>query len=280
MAMVKIENLSKSYGGKRVLNGLSLQVEQGRFFALLGPNGAGKTTALRILTGLCRPNQGRTSLNRISLKTDPLGYKRQFGLVPQSANLEPELTVRENLEVQGRLFSLPRRKRRQRLEELLEFAELGGHSRKKAGQLSGGMQKRLLLARAIMHDPPILFLDEPTSGLDPEFRRNMWGFLRHVQGGSRTILMTTHSTEEAELLADHIGIIVDGELKKQGAPANLLSLLPAWAVDAVREGNSNAVYFGTESQANQHAAKMRHPCLVRKTNLEDVYLKLTGGRNC
>ncbi len=174
-------NLSKQFGALPALNGISFQVDSGELFAYLGPNGAGKTTTIRILTGLTRRGNGTVKLNGHDIAADPVRGKAQFGLVPQYTNLDGELTVAENLLIHGRLHHMSRRDIRRRTSLLLEYVEMSDRSHKPVKTLSGGLKRRLLIARALMHDPEILFLDEPTVGLDPAIRRRIWALIKKIQ---------------------------------------------------------------------------------------------------
>ena len=179
--MIQIQNLQKTYGTTTALSGIDLNVPEGELFAYLGPNGAGKTTTIRILTGLTKLSQGSASLNGHDIQHRPMDAKRQCGLVPQHINLDSELTVKENLDIHGRLFGMPASNRKERIETLLAYIELSDRSDSLVKQLSGGMKRRVMVARALLHDPRILFLDEPTVGLDANIRRRIWSLIKKIQ---------------------------------------------------------------------------------------------------
>ena len=171
--MIRLERLNKRYAAVQAVDSIDLQVQAGELFAFLGPNGAGKSTTIRMLTGLTRLGGGRAWLNGYDVRTQPLEAKRQCGLVPQQTNLDSELTVRENLDIHGRLFAMPAYERKERIAELLDFVDLGERAGSAVKTLSGGMKRRVMIARALMHRPAILFLDEPTVGLDAAIRRKI-----------------------------------------------------------------------------------------------------------
>jgi len=210
--VIRIENLGKRYGDIHALKGVSLQVPEGELFAYLGPNGAGKTTTIRILTGLTRLSSGDAYLQGFHIERDKIQAKRQCGLVPQSINLDQELTAYENLDIHGRLFNMSAGKRRKKIYELLEYIGLSDRAKSLVGQLSGGLKRRLMIARALVHSPRILFLDEPTVGLDAGIRRRIWALIKMIEEEGTTIFLTTHYIEEAEEIADRIGVINNGEL--------------------------------------------------------------------
>lgn len=193
--MIHINQLQKSYGKVKAVNGIDLRVEAGELFAFLGPNGAGKTTTIRILTGLTRIGYGEVRIGGHDIIKAPREAKRQCGLVPQHINLDSELSVRENLEIHGRLFGMDSGQRRRKIEELLAYVELLDRIDTLVKQLSGGLKRRLMIARALMHEPKVLFLDEPTVGLDPAIRRRIWSLIKRVQQDGTTIFLTTHYIE-------------------------------------------------------------------------------------
>ncbi|MEA1867872.1 MAG: ATP-binding cassette domain-containing protein [Thermodesulfobacteriota bacterium] len=274
--MIRIENLGKSYKEIHALNGISLQVSHGELFAYLGPNGAGKSTTIRILTGLTRLSSGNAWLNGFHIEDDALMAKRQFGLVMQSINLDQELTLFENLDIHGRLFHMAAGERKRKIDELLNYVDLIDRNNSLVKQLSGGMKRRLMIARALMHSPRILFLDEPTVGLDANIRRRIWALIKKIQQIDTTIFLTTHYIEEAEFLADRVAFLDDGRIVVIDTPARLISQMGVWAIDR-RNGNKiETVYFKTREEANAFIAKQQESCTLRRVNLEDSFLSLTG----
>lgn len=274
--MIRIENLGKSYKEIHALNSISLQVSHGELFAYLGPNGAGKSTTIRILTGLTRLSSGNAWLNGFHIEDDGLMAKRQFGLVMQSINLDQELTLFENLDIHGRLFHMAAGERKRKIDELLNYVDLIDRKNSPVKQLSGGMKRRLMIARALMHSPRILFLDEPTVGLDANIRRRIWALIKKIQQIDTTIFLTTHYIEEAEFLADRVAFLDDGRIVVIDTPERLMSQMGVWAIDRMNGNKIETVYFKTREEANAFIAKQQESCTLRRVNLEDSFLSLTG----
>lgn len=217
-------NLTKQYGALTALGNLDLQVRQGSIFGMLGPNGAGKTTLIRILTTLMRQTSGEAFVEGHDTRSRGRDVRRLIGVVPQENSLDRYLTARENLELHARLHGMDATRYRQRIDELMELMGLAGRQQDFPDTFSGGMQRRLVVARALVHQPKVLFLDEPTTGLDPQSRRSVWDYIRSI-AGSMTIFLTTHYLEEAELLCDRIGIMDHGRLIAQGTTQELKARL-------------------------------------------------------
>ncbi len=275
-SMIRIEALRKAYKTVEALKGVTLEVPEGEIFAYLGPNGAGKTTTIRILTGLTRLTGGEAFLNGFNIETETLAAKRQFGLVPQSANLDQELTVFENLDVHGRLFHMPRQERRAKIDELLGYIDLLDRKGTPAKQLSGGMKRRVMIARALVHSPKILFLDEPTVGLDAGIRRRIWALIKQIQQNGTTIFLTTHYIEEAEFLADRVAFLDEGVIVAVDTPRRLMARIGAWALDRILDGEMKTRYFKSQSDARGYIAEQKEGFSLRRVNLEDAFLALTG----
>ncbi len=274
--MIAIHNLVKRYKNITALNGVSLEVPPGELFAYLGPNGSGKTTTIRILIGLTRATSGDAYLNGFHFERESLQAKRQVGLVPQVINLDLELTVRENLDIHGRLFRMPAAARREQAEALLAYVELADRRDSLVKQLSGGMKRRVMVARALMHAPRILFLDEPTVGLDPSIRRRLWSLLKRIQQDGTTIFLTTHYIEEAEFLADRVAFLDRGNIVALDTPASLRARLGEWAVDEMLEGEMRTHYFPGRQEAQDFIAGREGSFALRRVNLEDAFIALTG----
>ncbi len=274
--MITIQQLTKAYGQVQALSGVDLSVRKGELFALLGPNGAGKTTMVRIITGLTRADSGIVLLNDTDISRNPTAAKRQVGLVPQVLNLDSELTVYRNLDLHGRFFSLPRDQRRKRIEELLAYVGLSDRARTLVKHLSGGMKRRLLIVRAMMHQPRILFMDEPTVGLDAAIRRRVWSIIRRIQNKGTTIFLTTHYIEEAEYLAGRVAFIDRGQIVAVGQPETLVRRMGSWAVDRLVDNELQTDCFSDRTAAKQAAADFPGRVTIRRVNLEDVFLDLTG----
>ncbi len=276
--ILELENLVKVYGATHALDRLDLAVPEGCLYAFLGPNGAGKTTTIRIVNGLTRPTSGQARIAGTDILQDRPGLRRLCGLAGQSNNLDGELTVGENLEFHGRLFSMPAALRRERSALLLDYVELADRTNSRVKTLSGGMKRRLMIARALLHQPRILFLDEPTAGLDPAIRRRIWNLIKKVRLDGITVFLTTHYIEEAEFLADRVGFLDQGRLVQEGTPEELIGRVGLWAVDRVGETDLETAYFQTRDEANQHIAASNAAFTVRRVNLEDAFLALTGRR--
>jgi len=274
--MIRIENLEKSYGDVKALNGINLHVQAGELFAYLGPNGAGKTTTIRILNGLTRKGNGSASLNGFDIERQSCDARRQCGFVPQHLNLDSELTVAENLDIHGRLFDMSAADRRRKTDELLEYVELADRKDALAKQLSGGLKRRLMIARALMHEPRILFLDEPTVGLDAGIRRRIWSLIKKVQQDGTTIFLTTHYIEEAEFLAGRVAFLDQGRVVAIDSPAAFIDQQGQWAVDVMAENGLQTTYFKDNDEAKAYADTLPNEFSLRRVNLEDAFLALTG----
>jgi ABC-2 type transport system ATP-binding protein len=227
-----VEDLAKTYPGGRkqppvdAVRGISFAVEAGEFFGLLGPNGAGKSTTLGCITTLVRPSGGRILVDGVDVVRHPAEAKRRIALVPQNRNLDRDLTVREVLTYHGRYFGLPAAEREVRADRLLEELQVADKAGSKPLTLSGGMQQRVLIARALMHDPKVLLLDEPTTGLDPQARRLIWDVLKTLHRRGLTLILTTHYMEEADRLCQRLAIVDHGRILTMDTPAALKKTLP------------------------------------------------------
>src|SRR5215510_8257614 len=232
--VIVVENLQKVYKPKsrkqavevKAVDGISFEIPRGEFFGLLGPNGAGKTTTIGILTTRVLPTGGRALVDGIDVQRDPVAVKRRIGVCPQVNNLDRSLTGRENLVFHAEYFGIPKRIREDRAQELLDRFQLADRADEKPTVYSGGMAQRLKIARALMHDPAILFLDEPTTGLDPQSRHAMWDLLRELNGKGQTIFLTTHYMDEADQLCERIAIVDKGKLLEIDSPAKLKAEVP------------------------------------------------------
>jgi ABC-2 type transport system ATP-binding protein len=274
--MIRIEGLKKHYGKVRALKGIDLEVQKGELFAFLGPNGAGKTTTIRILTGLTRMGTGRAWLGGCDIQAEPIPAKRICGIMPQHINLDAELTVGENLDLHGRLFGMNTRQRDLQINELLEYVDLAERRHNLVKQLSGGMKRRVMIARALMHRPGLLFLDEPTAGLDPAIRRRIWGLIRSINQEGATIFLTTHYIEEAEFLARRVGFIDQGRMAALDSPQNLMAAQGEWALDSVEHDQLKTSCYASREQAEAEMARHKGGFTLRRVNLEDAFLALTG----
>ena len=275
-AALAVQGLVKRYGSITAVDGISFTVRWGEIFGLLGPNGAGKTTTIRMLITLTRPTAGELYVAGHPVNGNPVAVKRCIGVVPQQNNLERELTGRENLLLHALLHRVPRGERERRIEELLEYVGLSSRAGDRVQHYSGGMARRLLIARALLHRPPILFLDEPTIGLDPQTRRRIWDLIQLLNRDGVTILLTTHYIEEAESLCHRVGIIDRGHLIALGTPAELKEKLGNYCVEFLNEQGTERHFFSTRSEAKAYAQNKDFDTVVRRTSLEDVFVELTG----
>ena len=296
--ILRVDRLRKRYGDQEVVRGLSFAIHRGECFALLGPNGAGKTTTLRCCLGLIDPDGGTIELVGEPVPKAAREARIRVGVVPQMDNLDPDFTVRENLLIYGGYFRLPRSDLDARIPRLLEFAGLSGNAQTSIRTLSGGMKRRLTLARALVNDPDLLILDEPTTGLDPQARHLIWDGLRQLLKQGKTILLTTHFMDEAERLSTRLAVIDHGTLIACDAPR---ALLAQHVEPEVVEVYGEAAKTWAETRGRSLAKRLElagetafcyvddaTPLLAdlathagvrylhRPANLEDLFIKLTG----
>ncbi len=289
--VIEAIDLEKRYGEFEAVRGIDLKVEKGRCIGLLGPNGAGKTTTMRMIMGLTTVTSGTLTVfgkPAIDLRR---ADRAKIGLVPQEDNLDPELSVRQNLEVYGRYFKLPASVIAKRVPELLGFMELTEKENQSVMQLSGGMKRRLVIARALIGDPELVILDEPTTGLDPQARVLIWKQLQALKRDGKTLLLTTHYMDEAERLADHIVIIDGGKILAEGSPADLIRQHVCGHVfdvqkplpEALANGRfdkedigDSVLFYAEEMDELREVLSEDAIYLHRPANLEDVFLRLTG----
>ena len=220
--IIQIKNLKKTFGGITAVGGISFEVKIGEIFGFLGPNGAGKTTTIKMMTTLLSPSSGEIILNGVNPTENREATRKSFGIVFQDPSLDDELTARENMEFHGVIYKVPKEKRKARIEELLKFVELWERKDDLVKHFSGGMKRRLEIARGLIHHPKILFLDEPTLGLDPQTRNHIWSYIKNLNKEEKmTVFFTTHYMEEADRTADRIAIIDKGEIVAEGSPEEL-----------------------------------------------------------
>jgi lipooligosaccharide transport system ATP-binding protein len=300
-AMIVAKGLTKIYGDFKAVDGIDFTVKRGESFGLLGPNGAGKSTTMKMIASTSQ----RTSGELLILGKDPNKFgpeiRAHLGVVPQQDNLDRELKVWENLMVYGRYFGLSRKWLKSKINELLEFAQLVEKRNNKVDELSGGMKRRLTIARALVSEPEILMLDEPTTGLDPQARHILWDRLFRLKELGVTLVITTHYMDEAEQLCDRLMVMDKGKIMAEGSPAQLIKKYSSKEVLEVRFGSDNnakvaekiqgigerleilpdriLVYTDNGEKALEKIVKKGlHPVtsLVRRSSLEDVFLRLTG----
>lgn len=275
--MIEIKGLTKNYGPVRAVDNLNLTIEKGEVFGLLGPNGAGKTTTIKVLTTLTAPDAGRCTINGFDILRERPEIKKIIGVVPQENNLDRELTAGENLTIYAMLHNVADRQKK--IRENLSMVNLWERRDTVVAGFSGGMQRRLLLARALLTQPLVLFLDEPSIGLDPQIRRQMWDMIRKTGIDGRTVILTTHYIEEAEALCRRVGIMSHGQLIALDTPGNLKSSIGEYVVEFIdAEGKLQQQICPNRADANKAATKYSGNVTIRKTNLEDVFIQLTGER--
>lgn len=300
---IEIRGLSKSFDKLLAVDSIDLDIGRGEFFGLLGPNGAGKTTLIRMLVGLCTPTVGSASILGRDIVKDQYAARELIGVVPQDFNFDDNLTTKDILTYHAGYFGMPKKEREARADELLDFLEL----REKAGmtctKLSGGMKRRLLIGRALMTRPQVLFLDEPTTGVDVQLRHSLWDLFRKMKGSGITIILTTHYIEEAESLCDRVAIMDHGKIIALGEPQELIrssssgnlieiriaggtmpdlkkipEVIRVWWKDGtlsvrVTDADTAGIKILDRLQAANVAVKSMH---ITEASLEDVFLKLTG----
>ena len=298
-----IQGLTKTYGQTTVVNNLSFDIKPGECLGVIGPNGAGKTTTIRMCLGLVAPDAGTVEFHQpgqhtLQMPRDALAIKDKLGIVSQFDSLDPDFSCAENLLVFGRYFGLHDAVIKERIPKLLEFAALTSKANAKLRELSGGMKRRLSLARALVNDPQLLLLDEPTTGLDPQARHLMWERLQRLVQQGKSILLTTHFMDEAERLCNRLLVLDHGKKMTEGTPRQLiadnlepdvvevygvgalaLADSPLKALAARVEVSGETVFFYTQDSKRLLEALADHPqlrTLHRPANLEDLFLKLTG----
>jgi lipooligosaccharide transport system ATP-binding protein len=299
--VISAKNLSKSYGDVAAVDRISFDVTAGEAFGLLGPNGAGKSTTMKMIGAVSQRTDGELDILGMDPDTHGPEVRAHLGVVPQQDNLDEELRVRDNLIVYGRYFGLPMSYLRRKADELLEFAQLTDKANSKVDALSGGMKRRLTIARSLINEPRILLLDEPTTGLDPQARHILWDRLFRLKEQGVTLILTTHYMDEAEQLCDRLIVVDKGRIMAEGSPASLIRDYSTREVLELRFGSERNSTVGNELRGvgermetlpdrvliyaqdgeaalEQVSARGLHPLtsLVRRSSLEDVFLRLTG----
>ncbi len=299
--LVRARGLVKRFGDFTAVNGIDVDVRQGEVFGFLGPNGAGKSSTMRMIGCVSPRSEGELTVLGMDPNTHATQIKARLGVVPQEETLDQELTVRQNLTVYGRYFDLPKKLIAERAEELLEFAQLTERANDKVDPLSGGMKRRLTIARALISDPDLILLDEPTTGLDPQARHLLWDRLYRLKKRGVTLVLTTHYMDEAEQLCDRLVVMDQGQIVAEGSPAGLISEYCTKEVLELRfpDGEQDAAFEQLrKSGANVDPLPDRlllytdhgdstlvelrahgieaDSAMVRRSSLEDVFLRLTG----
>jgi ABC-2 type transport system ATP-binding protein len=299
MTIIEIKNLTKTFGRIQAVRGIDLNIGKGEIFGLLGPNGAGKTTTIGMLCTIVRPTSGHATLAGFDIVKNPSAVRRQVGIVFQDPTLDTVLTGYENLELHARLYGMPAAERKKRIEEMLMLVDLKGRSNDITRTYSGGMRRRLELARGLLHKPAVLFLDEPTLGLDPQTRARTWEYIKLMAKKEQTtVVLTTHYMEEAQQVCDRVGIIDRGRIMALDKPDNLMQSMggdlvvirtkepPMQKIQALpyvsqARLNDGAVEI-TLKDAHLHLQELLSiipgvECVeIRVPTLNDVFIKLTG----
>ncbi|WP_037909314.1 ABC transporter ATP-binding protein [Actinacidiphila yeochonensis] len=297
VSAVLFRDVTKSYGQENAVDGLDLDVPPGVFFALLGPNGAGKSTTMRLITGQSRATGGRVEVLGHRLPRESRRVRSLLGVVPQEDNLDIELTARQNLDVFARFSSMPAHRYREAVDRALAAVRLTNRADSRVEALSGGMRRRLLLARGILTTPRLLLLDEPTVGLDPQIRQDLWDVMETLRVSGTTVLMSTHYIEEAERLADEVAVVSAGRLIARGSPQQLLRTHAGKQAAEYRgDADRRAAVEDYASRAGMTSRRtglsvsilraetlpgelrevLGDPDVLRPTTLEDVFVALTG----
>lgn len=277
-AAVTVENVQKVYNKVPVVNDLSFTIAPGEMFGLLGPNGAGKSTTIRMLTTLTKPSSGSIKIAGYDVQRQPIQVKQCIGVVLQQVSVDNDLTVWENMEFHGRLHHIPNGERQERIKQWLNYVELGDRQDSLVKTLSGGMKRRLQIARALLHQPDILFLDEPTVGLDPQTRRRLWEIIKDLNRQGMTMLLTTHYMDEVEYLCDRIGIMDGGKLIELGTLSQFREKHGEGLVMKQIGDRWEYKFFSDIAEANAYLEQQpdKTGLMVRPSNLEDIFVELTG----
>jgi lipooligosaccharide transport system ATP-binding protein len=292
------QNLYKTYGDREVVRGISFELFPGEVLGLLGPNGAGKTTTVGMLYGLVNPTQGQVTLGTWDVHRQGRQARQYMGVVSQENNLDPDFNVLDNLLTFARYYRVPVAEARTRAEQLLKQVDLEDRAKDSPEDLSGGMKRRLVLARSLINNPKVVFLDEPTTGLDPDARQGFWRFVSSLREEGRGVLLTTHYMDEAERLSDRILLLKDGMIVGSGKPQDVITQEVGKEVAEVEGvatgiledlaakagtwsypfGNSTLVVLPAQTETLWQALVELHPARLtrRRANLEDVFLRLTG----
>jgi lipooligosaccharide transport system ATP-binding protein len=298
-AIITAKNLFKKYGDLTAVDGISFEIQEGECFGFLGPNGAGKTSTIKMIHCVSPVTAGTLTVDGLPAHIDNRILKKKTGVIPQEINLDIDLTVRENLMVFSRFFDIPKRVARERIDGLLKFVELEAKRDSKIDQLSTGMKRRLLIARALLNEPRIIIADEPTTGLDPQARHLIWQRLRQLKSQGATLILTTQYMEEAQQLCDRIVVMYQGKILKEGVPSRLIedeigrevtevrisqdrdeeliARLAEFSCGHERAGDTLFFYCRDGQNLRRKVTELNLPNTVhRPATLEDVFLKLTG----
>ncbi len=274
--MIEVKNVSKEFKDVKAVNNVSLNIETDQFIGLLGPNGAGKSTLIKMMICLLDPTQGEIYFDGIKLNKDAMSIKKKLGVVSQHINLDKELTVEENMIFAGKLYHMKKEDINQKMNEIFELLSLTDIKKRQARYLSGGVKRKLMIAKALIHDPTYIFLDEPTVGIDVHARKEIWKFLKQYHKKGKTIILTTHYIEEAEALCEKIFLINKGEIFKSDTSEALISELGIYRVE---DEDNNLYFFDTLEDAKEKSNRINSMTKIDKTTLEDVFYFYTKEEN-
>ncbi|MBT4289074.1 MAG: ABC transporter ATP-binding protein [Deltaproteobacteria bacterium] len=277
--ILSVSKLVKTFGKKPAVNAVDFTIQEGEFIGLLGANGAGKTTIIKSVAGLIKPTSGSILYYDKNFESHLKESKKLIGVVPQNSNLDRDLTAYENLYLHTLLHNIPVKEREAKIATALEFAELSEYRNKQVKTFSGGMKRRLVIVRALIHDPKIIFLDEPTVGLDPQIRRNLWNLILKINQVKKTaILLTTHYIEEAEKLCSRVMVIDHGDIIMDNTPEKLKHGLGRFVLEIYNEDGITETYFDSQEAALIEQGNCQSESKIRNIALEDVIIQLTGRR--
>lgn len=278
--MIECKNVSKNFKEVQAVKNVDFILEDGAFLGLLGPNGAGKTTLLSMMIGLSEPVEGSIYIDGIKMSKTAIEVKKQIGVVSQHINLDKELSVKENMEFMGRLYHMKKDDIAIRTEKLLNFLDLKKYQNRIVKNLSGGMKRKLMIAKAVIHDPKYIFLDEPTVGIDITYRKEIWHFLSTQHKAGKTLILTSHYIEEIENLCERVMLIDEGLVFRTSSPSELINELGKFKV-VVEDENENGLkekvfYYNDLQSAKDAAIKLDSEYHIARTTLEDVFFKYTS----
>jgi len=297
MSIVKVNNLTKNFGNLTACDSINLEIKEGEIFGLLGPNGAGKTTLISMLATLLKPSSGTASINGIDVQKNPDEVRKNIGIVFQDPSLDQMLTADENLMLHAMFYSVPKDIAKERIEKVLKLVELTERRNSLVKTFSGGMKRRLEIARSLIHTPKVLFLDEPTIGLDPQTRNHIWGYIKNLAKKEKTtILLTTHYMEEAEFLCERVGIIDLGKIVALDTVNNLKKVLGGDVIKIKSEESvenfsklpfvisaeevDDSIFLTVKDSSQDMVTLLKNHSItsaeVRKPTLNDVFLHFTG----
>lgn len=274
--MIIINDLTKKYENTTAVDHLNLEIPSGEFFGLLGPNGAGKTTLIKMLSTLTQPTSGSIMMDNMQTDRNNIAVKSKIGIVSQHMNLEWEMNAVQNLQLHGKLYGMKKEILNERIEELLNFVDLYDKKNDLIKTFSGGMKRKLMIARALLHKPDILLMDEPTVGLDAAVRRKLWDLMKGLNKDGMTVILTTHYIEEAEILCNRVGFMDNGKIIELDTPKNLVKKFGSFVLECFDNNETKIFFFKDRESALERAATIDANVNIRPGNLEDTFIMLTN----